>query len=52
MPIDMAPETERLIREEIRNGHFHSVQEIIQAGVGAWREKHTPATGSVLNSLR
>lgn len=45
MPIDIAPETERLVREEIRSGHFNSVDEIIQAGVEAWREKHTPPTG-------
>jgi PIN domain nuclease of toxin-antitoxin system len=38
------PETERLTREEIRNGHLHSVDEIILAGVEARREKHTPPT--------
>jgi hypothetical protein len=39
MHIDVAPETERLVREEIRNGHVRSVDEIIQAGVQALRER-------------
>jgi Arc/MetJ-type ribon-helix-helix transcriptional regulator len=39
MPIELEPETERLVQEEIRNGHFHSVDELIVEGVHAWREK-------------
>jgi len=38
--IDVAPETERLVREEISKGHFGSVDELIKAGVEAWREKN------------
>lgn len=38
MHLDVAPETERLVREEIRSGHVRSVDEIIKAGVpGEWR---------------
>jgi Arc/MetJ-type ribon-helix-helix transcriptional regulator len=40
MSIELKPETERLLEEEIRNGHFHSVDELIVAGVHAWRERH------------
>jgi len=40
MSIEIKPETERLIQEEIRKGHFHSVDEIIVEGVHARREKH------------
>ena len=40
MQIEITPETERLVREEISNGHFRSVDDLIQAGVEAWREKH------------
>jgi len=40
MAIDLKPETERLVREEIQRGHFQSVDEIIVEGVTAWREKH------------
>jgi len=40
MSIELKPETERLVQEEIRNGNFHSVDELIVEGVHAWREKH------------
>ena len=39
MSIELKPETERLIQEEIQKGHFHSVDEIIIEGVHARREK-------------
>ena len=40
MHLEVAPETERLVREEISSGHFRSVDELIKAGVYAWREKN------------
>ena len=40
MSIEIKPETERLIQEEIQKGHFHSVDEIIVEGVHARRQKH------------
>ena len=40
MTVQLKPETERLVQEEIRSGHFHSVDELIVQGVNAWREKH------------
>ena len=42
MTIDLKPETERLVQEEIRSGHFHSIDELILEGVRAWREKNRP----------
>jgi Arc/MetJ-type ribon-helix-helix transcriptional regulator len=51
MSVQLKPETERLVDEEIKRGHFQSVDELIVQGVCAWREKHhvdeskeTPAT--------
>jgi Arc/MetJ-type ribon-helix-helix transcriptional regulator len=38
--VQLKPETEQLVREEIRSGHFHSVDELIVQGINAWREKH------------
>ena len=38
--MQLKPETERLVQEEIRSGHFDSVDEMIVQGVHAWREKH------------
>jgi Arc/MetJ-type ribon-helix-helix transcriptional regulator len=40
MPVQLKPETEKLVQEEISIGHFHSVDELITEGVYAWREKH------------
>ena len=40
MMIELKPETEQLVQEEIRRGHFHSVDELIVQTVYAWREKH------------
>jgi Arc/MetJ-type ribon-helix-helix transcriptional regulator len=38
--VELKPDTERLVQEEIRRGHFHSLDELIVEGVNAWREKH------------
>jgi Arc/MetJ-type ribon-helix-helix transcriptional regulator len=38
--LELKPETEQLVQEEIRRGHFHSVDELIVQGMHAWREKH------------
>ncbi|HEY6390139.1 MAG TPA: hypothetical protein VIX89_02605 [Bryobacteraceae bacterium] len=43
--MQIKPETERLVEEEIKRGHFHSVDELIVAGVNAWREKHPVESG-------
>lgn len=45
MTINVKPETNQLVEEEIRSGHFGSVDEIIVEGVQAWRGKHRPANG-------
>ncbi len=59
MSIEITPETERLVHEEIRSGHFRSVDELIVSGVHAWREKHkstaapaTPPQKSLLQFFR
>lgn len=39
MTVELKPETERLVREEISSGHVHSVDELIVHGVRALREK-------------
>ena len=38
--MELKPETEQLVQEEIRRGHIHSVDELIVYGVRALREKH------------
>ena len=37
--VELKPETERLVREEIQRGHFDSLDELIVQGVYALREK-------------
>jgi Arc/MetJ-type ribon-helix-helix transcriptional regulator len=45
MNIQLNPETERLVREELESGHFDSVDEIIVQGIRARRETtQTPAS--------
>ena len=38
MTISLKPETERLVQQELQNGHFRSVDEMIIEGVQARRE--------------
>ena len=40
MIIEILPETEQLVREEIQRGHFQSVDDLIVTGVRAWREQN------------
>jgi Arc/MetJ-type ribon-helix-helix transcriptional regulator len=39
MTISLKPETERLVEEEIRNGHFQSIDDLIVKSVHFWREQ-------------
>jgi hypothetical protein len=39
MTVELKPETERLVQEEIRRVHFDSVDEVIVQGVYALRER-------------
>ncbi|MBN8734385.1 MAG: hypothetical protein J0L64_27870 [Acidobacteria bacterium] len=40
MPLNLKPETERLVHDELSLGHFRSVDEIIVQGITAWHEKN------------
>lgn len=39
MAIRMTQETEQLVREEIRNGYFTSVDDLIVQGLRAWHDR-------------
>jgi hypothetical protein len=45
MVVELKPETERLVQEEIRRGHVHSLDQLIVEGVTALREKSAAAHG-------
>lgn len=40
MTIDINPGTGRIVQEELRQGHFESVDDLILSGVQAWRERN------------
>ena len=40
MAVELKPETERMIQEEISNGHVRSVDELIEFAVFVLRAKH------------
>ena len=40
--IQLNPETERLVQEELQSGRFHSIDDIILQGIRARREKEQP----------
>ena len=42
MSINLKPETEQILLEEMQSGHFQTVDELILEGIGAWRERHQP----------
>ena len=39
MTIQLKPETERIVQEELQNGHFQTVDDLIVESIHAWREK-------------
>ncbi len=47
MTVELLPETEQLLQEEIQLGHFASLDEVIVQAVQALREKSSPATTPV-----
>ena len=49
MSIDIAPETERVVREELRSGHFRSIDDLILSSVQAWRERETESAARELS---
>ncbi len=39
MNINLTPEQERIVNDELRSGHFRSVEEVIATALAALREK-------------
>ena len=39
MTIELKPEQERIIQEEIQSGHFHSPDDVLEHALAALREK-------------
>src|SRR5438876_12203375 len=51
MTINLKPEQERIIREEIENGHFHSADEVIDHALAALKEKGRKRVGGPNKNL-
>ena len=41
MTIELKPEQERIIKEEIRKGHFRTAEEVLEHALAALREKNS-----------
>jgi Arc/MetJ-type ribon-helix-helix transcriptional regulator len=52
MTIELKPEQERIIQEEIRNGHFGSAEEVLDHALAALREKNSPTQPEVKKSRK
>ncbi len=44
MNINLTPEQERIVNDELRSGHFRSVEEVIATALAVLREKKSAAT--------
>jgi Arc/MetJ-type ribon-helix-helix transcriptional regulator len=51
MTVELKPETERLVREEIQKGSVRSVDELIVRGVRALRDEQSAETPKIRKSL-
>ena len=51
MTINLKPEQEQIIREEIANGHFHSADEVIDHALAALKEKERKRVGGPKKNL-
>src|SRR5262249_51291849 len=52
MTINLKPETERLVQQELQNGHFRPVDEMIVEGVQARREEDPSPQPTARHLLR
>jgi hypothetical protein len=52
MTVELKPETERLVQEELRSGHVQTVDELIVHGVQALREKSKVAQAAAVPSRK
>ena len=52
MTVELLPETERLLREEIQFGNFKSLDEVIVQAIYALREKVNPTAPHLASSRK
>ncbi len=49
MNINLTPEQERIVNDELSSGHFRSVEEVIATALAALREKERSSTAASSN---
>jgi len=47
MDIKLTPEQERIVQDEIKSGHFRSIEEVIGEALQALREKEQPSLAAI-----
>lgn len=52
MNINLTPEQEKIVNEELRAGHFRTVEEVIGEALQALREKEQPAVTETSNGAQ
>jgi Arc/MetJ-type ribon-helix-helix transcriptional regulator len=52
MTIELKPEQERIIQEEIRSGHFHSAEDVLDHALAALREKNSSVISEAKKSRK
>ena len=52
MNINLTPEQERLVKDELKAGHFRSVEEVIGEALQALREKEKSAASATSNGAQ
>jgi len=52
MKIDLPPEQEKIVREELKSGHFRTPEEVIGKALHALREKEQLSTSAGINGAQ
>ncbi len=52
MNINLTPEQERIVKDELKSGHFHSAEEVIGEALHVLREKDHSSAGVATNGAQ
>lgn len=52
MNINLAPEQEKIVKEELKSGHFQSAEEVIGEALHVLREKEQSSAGGTVNGAQ
>ena len=52
MNVNLTPEQEKIVKDELKSGHFQSVEEVIGEALQVLREKEQSSTGVTANGAQ